>query len=147
MESITNNFRSELSTTNALVPDAIAVTAFPGNVVRQSSRPVLPSINIASFPAKTRMLSPPRTGIALTCVFSAAGGLCAERVVQSAIPRVASNATMRPSVVAATISELLGDLRWATIELVTSPIAAYQPPLEVTAVVALFDTAGGVALG
>src|SRR5687767_15963396 len=93
------------------------------------------------------MLSPPRARIAVTCGFSADGAPCAERAVQRAIPRVASNATMRPSVVAATISELPGPLRWAMIELVTSPIAAYQPPLEVTVVVALFETVGGVALG
>src|SRR5688572_30022877 len=105
-------------------------------------------MKVAMFPARTRMLSaPPRARIAITCVFCADAGRCAGRTVQRAIPRVASNATMRPSVITATISELPVPLRWATIERATSPIAAYQPPLELTVSVALLVTAGGVGLG
>jgi hypothetical protein len=53
--------------------------------------------------------------------------------------------------VKATISEVLGDLRLATIELATSPIAAYQTPCRVSVALPDFFGVGvgvtGAALG
>src|SRR5439155_12996328 len=131
------NRRAKELSTRKTSAEPLSLTTVPlaataGRVVRQSSRPVAPSIAVTLAPEKTISLSSPDRERSRNTAdepdVARVESSFTRRVLHQATPLDASRANMTPSLLIPTRSKLAAECRCANNGCAISPTAARQPP-------------------